>query len=95
MALELSKKSIPPQIAILVIIASHNNITLRQLFELIKHQKHNDIVNYLNVDELFKDLNVLQLLGLVEENDGRYTITERGRLVIEKILKNYKNSVHQ
>jgi len=95
MALELSKKSIPPQIAILVIIASHNNITLRQLFELIKHQKHNDIVNYLSVDELFKDLNVLQLLGLVEENNGRYTITERGRLVIEKILKNYKNSVHQ
>jgi len=95
MALELSKKSIPPQIAILVIIASHNNITLRQLFELIKHQEHNDIVNYLSVDELFKDLNVLQLLGLVEENNGRYTITERGRLVIEKILKNYKNSVHQ
>jgi len=93
MALELSKKSIPPQITVLVVIARHDNITLKQLFEIVKHQERSSILGYSAMDELSKDLNVLLLLGLVRENDGKYSLIEKGRMIVEKVLKNYNNSI--
>uniref|UniRef100_A0A7C4FH78 ArnR1-like winged helix-turn-helix domain-containing protein n=1 Tax=Ignisphaera aggregans TaxID=334771 RepID=A0A7C4FH78_9CREN len=93
MTLELSKKSIPPQIAVLVVIARHDNITLKQLFEIVKHQERSSILSYSAIDELSKDLNVLLLLGLVRENYGKYSITEKGKMIVEKVLKNYNNSI--
>jgi len=92
MSIELSKKSMPPQLIVLAIIAKHNGVTLRQLFESIKQQYHSYVLNYLSVDELSKDLNVLHLLGLIQEIDGRYVVTDRGRIIVEKILRSSKNA---
>jgi hypothetical protein len=92
MGIELGKKSVPPQLIILVIIAKHNGVTLRQLFESIKQQHHGYVLNYLSVDELSKDLNVLHLLGLIQEIDGKYVVTDRGKIIVEKILRSNKNA---
>jgi c-di-GMP-related signal transduction protein len=93
MGIELGKKSVPPQLIILVIIAKHNGVTLRQLFESIKQQQHHGyVLNYLSVDELSKDLNVLHLLGLIQEIDGKYVVTDRGKIIVEKILRSNKNA---
>jgi len=93
MGIELGKKSMPPQLIILVIIAKHNGVTLRHLFESIKQQQHHSyVLNYLSVDELSKDLNVLHLLGLIQEIDGKYVVTDRGKIIVEKILRSNKNA---
>jgi len=95
MTLELSKKSIPPQIAVLVVIARHDNITLKQLFEIVKHQERSSILSYSAIDELSKDLNVLLLLGLVRENYGKYSITEKGENVLNKIRELFDKPLRQ
>jgi predicted transcriptional regulator len=73
-----------PQIAILLALMRHNNVTLQQLFELVKKEIDYS-TSYMSAEELARDLNVLRLLGLIEEKDGRYSLTEKGKLVLEKI----------
>ena len=79
-----------PQIAILLALMRHNNVTLQQLFELVKKEIDYS-ASYMSAEELARDLNVLRLLGLIEEKDGRYSLTGKGKLVLEKFVSIKKN----
>jgi hypothetical protein len=32
------------------------------------------------------------LLGLIQEIDGKYVVTDRGKIIVEKILRSNKNA---
>lgn len=87
-----------PQIAILLTLMRHNNVTLQQLFELVK-KEIDYTASYISAEELTQDLNMLRLLGLIEEKDGRYSLTEKGKLILEKFISmkekgNYMNTMN-
>ncbi len=89
------KKSLPPQLIVLTVIAKYNNLTISQLYSLIKHFRCDEIsFDRITVKELIDDLNILHVLGLVKEFNGVYTLTEKGRVLIEKIRQSNKCLSH-
>ncbi|MEL9941142.1 MAG: hypothetical protein QW348_04550 [Ignisphaera sp.] len=86
----LPRKSVPPQFIVLSIIAKYNGLTLSQLYSLVKQSRCNESFDKLSVKDLENDLNMLRILGLVEESGGVYTVTEKGRFVLGKFTNNGK-----
>ncbi len=86
-------KNLPPQFIVLAIIAKHNALTISQLYSIIKNLKCNEIsFERTTVKELIDDVNVLHVLGLIKEFNGVYTLTEKGKAVIEKVNQSIKCS---
>ncbi len=88
-------KNIPPQLIVLSIIAEYRNgITIEDLVSHIERLKMKGIdLGYTFASkygnkiskELLLDLNMLKLLGLIDEINGKYIVTEKGYNVLSKL----------
>ena len=84
----LIKKVLPPQVTLLSIIAKYGSITLMQLYAILKEKaRSNPVLNYNTLNELVSDLNMLHILGLIREEKGVYSITEKGLTFLRKFMK--------
>ncbi len=88
-------KNIPPQLIVLSIIAEYKDgITIESLISHIEKLSIKGIdLGYTLASrygnkipkELLLDINMLKLLGLIDEINGRYIVTEKGYNVLSKL----------
>jgi len=85
----------PPQLTLLYIISRLGRAHQHEIASIVEKLQRSGIdLGYKFVKlvelrvskELFMDLNLLKVLGLVREDGGELVITEKGKVLIEKIV---------
>jgi len=88
-------KNMPPQLIVLSVIAEYRDgITIEDLISHIEMLKMKGIdLGYTFASkygnkiskELLLDLNMLKLLGLIDEINGKYVVTEKGYNILSRL----------